>query len=522
MCIVGGRSVYADERQLVIIGDSRTEDLHAAVGDAGCIWAHKVGEGLYWMRDVAVPEVDEYIGSNSAVVILMGVNDAGYTGTAYEYVSYINARAADWAARGAVTYYFSVCPINESIYRGNDVTNADIIEWNNIMQNGLSEDVIYVDVYNDIMEVMDTPDGMHYQRSTSTRWFELITEAVANTPQDPGVLTMPTLTYDRVNVWIDTKNGRLHYDENGELDIGLTEIDGDWYYFNNFGYMETGLVDMSGTVSMFGPDGKRLYGLVEEGGRLRYFDKDGIMQTGLVEDQGTWYYFDKNGVGADQTAKVDGKLCVFKGGRMQTGLIWVDDHLYFSEDDGALVTGWKEIDGKTYYFEKDGAVIGKWRTLTSGEEQGTYYFDEDGTMVTGWKTIDDETYHFEKDGKQTVGWITEKDKKYYYYGEPTATKARGLVAIEGTTYYFAEDGDHELLSGWVEGAGGLYYASSDGSVLTGLHLDIDNDIYLFGSNGVLLWSCTRGIAIFIGAMIVGAIVAGAAILILLLKKKHKE
>ena len=204
-----GSNVYADERQMVIIGDSRTEDLHAAVGDEGCIWAHKVGEGLYWMRDVAVPEVDDYIGSNSAVVILMGVNDAGYTGTAHEYVSYINAKAADWAARGAVTYYFSVCPINEDIYRGNDVTNADIIAWNDIMRSGLSEDVIYVDVYNDIMEVMDTPDGMHYQRGTSTRWFELIKEAVAGNPSDPGVLEMPELTYDRVNVWIDTNNGKI-------------------------------------------------------------------------------------------------------------------------------------------------------------------------------------------------------------------------------------------------------------------------------------------------------------------------
>ncbi|MBQ3406232.1 MAG: hypothetical protein IJH11_03210, partial [Lachnospiraceae bacterium] len=139
LLLLCSRTVYADERQMVIIGDSRTEDLHAAVGDEGCIWAHKVGEGLYWMRDVAVPEVDDYIGSNSAVVILMGVNDAGYTGTAYDYVSYINAKAADWAARGAVTYYFSVCPINEDIYRGNDVTNSDIIAWNNIMQSGLSD-----------------------------------------------------------------------------------------------------------------------------------------------------------------------------------------------------------------------------------------------------------------------------------------------------------------------------------------------------------------------------------------------
>ena len=517
-----GSNVYADERQMVIIGDSRTEDLHAAVGDEGCIWAHKVGEGLYWMRDVAVPEVDDYIGSNSAVVILMGVNDAGYTGTAHEYVSYINAKAADWAARGAVTYYFSVCPINEDIYRGNDVTNADIIAWNDIMRSGLSEDVIYVDVYNDIMEVMDTPDGMHYQRGTSTRWFELIKEAVAGNPSDPGVLEMPELTYDRVNVWIDTNNGKLHYDENGELDIGLTEIDGDWYYFNNFGYMVTGLVDMNGKVSMFDNDGKRLSGLIEEGGRLRYFDQDGIMQTGLVEDQGTRYYFDKNGVGASQIAQIDGKSYAFKDGKIQTGLVLVDGQLYYCNDDGEIVTGWMDIDGDTYYFEKDGAVRSGWKSLRSGDEKGLYYFDENGKMATGWKTIDDETYHFDEDGRQSTGWVSEDDKKYYYSGDPIAVKARGLANIDGVNYYFADEGDHELLTGWIDGQGGRYYATEDGSLVSGVHLDIDSDIYLFSPDGILLWSCTRVIANFIGLMIGGALLVAAVIIGLVIKGKHKK
>jgi glucan-binding repeat-containing protein len=507
---------------MVIIGDSRTEDLHAAVGDEGCIWAHKVGEGLYWMRDVAVPEVDDYIGSNSAVVILMGVNDAGYTGTAYDYVSYINARAADWAARGAVTYYFSVCPINEDIYRGNDVTNADIIAWNDIMRSGLSSDVIYVDVYDDIMEVMDTPDGMHYQRSTSTRWFELIKEAVAGSPSDPGVLVMPELTYDRVNVWVDTRNGKLHYDENGELDIGLTEIDGDWYYFNNFGYMVTGLVDMNGQVSMFDEEGKRLSGLVEEGGRLRYFDQDGVMQTGLVEDQGTRYYFDKNGIGASQIVQIDGKSYAFKDGKIQNGLLLVDGELYYCKDDGEIVTGWMDIDGDTYYFEKDGAIRNGWKSLRSGDDKGLYYFDENGKMATGWKTIEDETYYFDEDGRQSTGWVTEGDEKYYYSGDPIAVKVRGLVNIDGVNYYFADDGDHELLTGWIDGNGSRYYASEDGSLVTGLRFDIDNDIYLFSPDGILMWSCTRELALFIGAMIVGAILVAAVIIRLIVKGKHKK
>ncbi len=523
MILACSRPVRADGRQLVIIGDSRTEDLHAAVGDAGCIWAHKVGEGLYWMRDVAVPEVDDYIGSNSCVVILMGVNDAGYTGTAHEYVSYINAKAADWAARGAVTYYFSVCPINEDIYRGNDVTNSDIIAWNNIMQSGLSSDVTYVDIYDDIMQVMDTPDGMHYQRSTSRRWFELIQEATAESPE-PGALVMPALTYDRVNVWVDTNNGRLHYDENGNLDMGLTEIDGDWYYFNNFGYMVTGLVDMNGKISMFGDDGKRQTGLVTEGGRLRYFDADGVMQTGLVEESGSRYYFDQDGVGASGIVRIGDDEYVFKDGRTGAGLVESEGRLYYCENDGKARTGWVELGGKTYYFDEDGAVAGAFKSIQSGEDKGIYYFDENGCLVTGRVTVGDETYYFDEKGRQTTGWVTDGDAKYFYTGNPPAIKARGPLVIDGSTYYFNMGGDHEMMTGWIteQGSGRRFYADPDGHIVNGLHFDIDSSIYVFGPDGALRWECERSLAVFVGAMVLGAVVVLIAILVLFLKGRHRD
>ena len=101
-------------------------------------------------------------------------------------------------------------------------------------------------------------------------------------------------------------------------------------------------------------------------------------------------------------------------------------------------------------------------------------------------------------------------------------KVRGLINIDGVNYYFADDGDHELLTGWIDGRGGRYYASEDGSLVTGLHLDIDNDIYLFSPDSILLWSCTREIAMFIGLMIVGAILVAAVIIGLVIKGKHKE
>ena len=226
--------------------------------------------------------------------------------------------------------------------------------------------------------------------------------------------------------------------------------------------------------------------------------------------------------GASQIAQIDGKSYAFKGGKLQKGLILVDDSLYYCKDDGEIVTGWMDIDGATYYFEKDGAVKNQWKSLVSGNDKGLYYFDENAKMVTGWKEIEDETYHFDEDGRQSTGWVSEGDKKYYYSGDPIAVKARGLTNIDGVNYYFADDGDHELMTGWIDGSGGISYASEDGSLLTGLHRDIDTDIYLFSRDGMLLWTCTWEIAVFIGIMVIGAILVAALIIGLVVKGRHKN
>jgi hypothetical protein len=58
--------------------------------------------------------------------------------------------------------------------------------------------------------------------------------------------------------------------------------------------------------------------------------------------------------------------------------------------------------------------------------------------------------------------------------------------------------------------------------MSGLRLDIDSDIYLFSPDGILLWSCTREIANFIGLMIGGALLVAAVIIGLVIKGKHKK
>lgn len=169
-----GQNVHADTRKLIIVGDSRTEDMHLTVGDSGCVWSYEVGEGIIWMRKTGIPAIEKKIGKNTAVVILMGVNDCADLWVTDEYCDYLNSKAAEWAKKGAVTYYFSITPIVESAYKPKDITNADIIAWNNAMKAGLSSKVKYVNIYPHMLSGITTYDGLHYKEYSTIRYFNLI------------------------------------------------------------------------------------------------------------------------------------------------------------------------------------------------------------------------------------------------------------------------------------------------------------------------------------------------------------
>ena len=65
-------TISADK--LVFIGDSRTEGLRDAVNDDS-IWSCLSSMGYDWMVSTGVPQVEDQIEDNTAVIILMGVND---------------------------------------------------------------------------------------------------------------------------------------------------------------------------------------------------------------------------------------------------------------------------------------------------------------------------------------------------------------------------------------------------------------------------------------------------------------
>ena len=113
------------------------------------------------------PDHPDQIEDNTAVIILMGVNDLYHVN---DYISYINAKAAEWGDRGAQTYFVSVGPVQNDPY----CSNAEIESFNAAMQANLSG-VTYIDVYSHLVsEGFSTIDGTHYPDSVSVDIYNYI------------------------------------------------------------------------------------------------------------------------------------------------------------------------------------------------------------------------------------------------------------------------------------------------------------------------------------------------------------
>ena len=154
----------------IFIGDSRTVDIMNAVqNQADAVWSCKVSMGYDWMVKEGIPAVEDQIENNTAVIILLGVNDVYNISN---YISYINQKAAEWAAIGAKTYFVSVGPVVSDPY----VTNVEIEAFNTSLQNSLSG-VTYIDIYTYLTtNGFTTADGLHYTDDVSLSIYNYIVD----------------------------------------------------------------------------------------------------------------------------------------------------------------------------------------------------------------------------------------------------------------------------------------------------------------------------------------------------------
>lgn len=100
----------------------------------------------------------------------------------------------------------------------------------------------------------------------------------------------------------------------------------------------------------------------QSGSDWRYQNEDGSWQAGKwFQEAGKWYHFDASGNAQKGWFKdVDGKWYFLAyNGIMQTGLIKVDNNVFFMNADGSLYVGTMKINGIDYIFTEYGTTNGK-------------------------------------------------------------------------------------------------------------------------------------------------------------------
>ncbi|OSA97295.1 UNVERIFIED_ORG: hypothetical protein B2H98_08090 [Clostridium botulinum] len=179
------------------------------------------------------------------------------------------------------------------------------------------------------------------------------------------------------------KSGKWTHKSNGSYDVGWTQINEKWYYFDSNGYMLNGWINLNDSWYYLSEEAGDMLGAMQTGwsninGTWYYLDNSGKMQTGWSEINGTWYYLDNSG-------------------KMQTGWISYEGNWYYLDNLGKMQTGWYEINGNWYFLNP----------ISNGTK---------GAMQTGWISYNEGWYHLNVDGKMQTGWY-EINGTWYYFND---------------------------------------------------------------------------------------------------------
>lgn len=152
---------------ILFIGDSRCVQMQAAVGGGNSSWICENSKGYAWLEEKAIGQADQCVGKGTKVVICLGVND---TDNLNNYATLINAKAAEWAGRGAKTYFVSVNPVTENPYR----TEEEVEAFNAALPSMLSG-VKWIDTFSFLTaNGYRMVDGLHYDNDTYVAIFNAI------------------------------------------------------------------------------------------------------------------------------------------------------------------------------------------------------------------------------------------------------------------------------------------------------------------------------------------------------------
>ena len=177
------------------------------------------------------------------------------------------------------------------------------------------------------------------------------------------------------------------YVSNGQvLKNSWKNIDGKWYYFNEYGYMEI----CDARIDYDGPHP------INIDGKYYYFDSNGVL-----EDQG-WVYL------------CTGTWCYAKpSGELVTGDTWIGEKLYHFSENGILKEGVCEENGICAIYDEEGTKLGEISHDGWGLVDGTYYYVENGVAKAdgAYKLPDGKWYVFDKSGRMLSSVRSKKRRQ---------------------------------------------------------------------------------------------------------------
>jgi len=264
------------------------------------------------------------------------------------------------------------------------------------------------------------------------------------------------------------------YYRNGKLQYHWQQIDGKWYYFNEYGIMlKRGVAWIENRLFYFDENGvcdttpgwklvPDFYYVYETDTSIKtvypaagfswfYLNQNGYIQTGWNYIDGTWHMCDKytGRMLCNEWYKGEGGYWYYfdEFTDMATGWMTVKDpyktnRTYYFNNSGVLQWGWLNLGGNWYYLNPKNAarVENSWAMIDGPEGKYWYLFDEDGVMQTGWQVV-----CVQEEKKDDKGKVTQPAVYEWFYLNSWGAMETGQRYVSGNWYDFGDDGTLDLV-----------------------------------------------------------------------------
>lgn len=167
-------------KEVVLIGDSRFQQQAADVPHNNkTTYIALYSQGLDYVKQ-QINNIKSHDCSNCAFVINMGVNDYWKNNITNEYITYLNNFANSIQGK---LYFLSVNPVDEAKEKSTNqmyiTYNSSINAFNDAVRKGLNSKITYLDSNAYLKATgFNTSDGIHYDKATSQKIYNYITQYV--------------------------------------------------------------------------------------------------------------------------------------------------------------------------------------------------------------------------------------------------------------------------------------------------------------------------------------------------------